>query len=146
MEVIRNPNFLKTFLKEGIYKVSPPTVRYPLVVLFENAPALVLPESQEDFLEKILQAVNLRLDEAKLINRLSPNPEDNWEDWQEIPSQYLIAFGTKIPVFKVDIPLYEVKYYKTLSFFVADSLADIAEDKDKKKQLWKVLQEMLLKN
>lgn len=144
MEVIRNTEFLKLFLEEGIYKVSPSLQRYPLVILFENAQSARLPTEQEELLEKILKAVQLNLDDVKLINLLQTNPEDNWQDWQEIPASYLIAFGVQIPVFSVKITPYELKHYHTLSFFVADTLSEIATDQEKKRQLWKILQEMFL--
>lgn len=144
MEVIRNSAFLQSLLGDKLYKITEPSIRYPLVVLFSYQQAPVMRTEEEDFLEKILKAVHLNFDEVKLINRLACSPEDDWSEWIEIPSHYLIAFGTEIPLVSANIPLYTLQHHQAVSFFKAHSLEEIANDQEKKRLLWAALKQMFL--
>lgn len=144
MEVIRNSAFLQSLLGDKLYKVTTPSIRYPLVVLFAHPSAALMPSQDEAFLEKILQAVNLNFDEVKLINLLACSPEDDWSEWVEIPAHYLIAFGTEIPLVSANIPLYALQHHQAVSFFKAHSLEEIANDQEKKRLLWAALKQMFL--
>ncbi len=144
MEVIRNSAFLQSLLENQLYKITAPSIRYSLVVLFAHQQAPLMPTEEEAFLEKILKAVNLNFDEVKLINRLACSPEDDWSEWVEIPAHYLIAFGTEIPLIKATIPLYALQHYQAVSFFKAHSLGEIANDQEKKRLLWAALKQMFL--
>jgi DNA polymerase III psi subunit len=145
MEIVKGMYFLRELLRDDVFVVNE-NKRYPLLTLIENPSADYLSPQEEEFLEKILKAVHIKIEEIKVINVASPKPENYFESLQELPAKRVINFGTSFE--KINLPLHFDKYMPVaqqgITFLMADSLDTISQDLEKKKQLWKALQQIFL--
>lgn len=145
MELVKGMYFLKELLKDDVYLIDE-RKRYPLLVLVEDQSSPHLNSPDEALLEKILQSVHINLSEIKILNVAHPGPENNYEQFSELPSQKVINFGADFKKINLDINLekYLVHVEGQVTFLQADPLNVIAQDKEKKKALWRGLQQMFL--
>ncbi|MCU0445027.1 MAG: hypothetical protein MUE85_08915 [Microscillaceae bacterium] len=146
LKAIKDIAFLRNFLQDEVYLVNE-RKRYPVVIFYEEATQEYLKPQDEVFLEKILQAVNVPLLKTRLINLKFPEPEDTFQKLIEIPSEKIISFGANLQHLNLNTSeQYQLKYVGDLTCLYADSLAEISESKEKKKQLWDALKAMFFAN
>jgi len=113
---------------------------------------IILVDSSEELLEAPLKELLY-----KIIGAVKRNPEDillaNCRDAgkDQIEAllannnhKHLLAFGTDVLTELQGVQPYETHKPKYVAMLKADSLSEIASDVDKKKALWKALQEMFL--
>lgn len=143
MEVVKNTSFLREFLKDNVYIVKE-QARYSILVLFKHPDTPYLSESEEDFLEKILQAVGIRLNEARLVNIDHQTPEDSYDSLEEVPASHVVSFGVPLTQVGLDLTLekYQVQQLKGIHLLLADTLSEISENREQKKRLWNALRQM----
>jgi hypothetical protein len=142
LKAIKDIAFLRNFLQDEVYLVNE-RKRYPVVIFYEEPSQEYLKPEDEIFLEKILQAVHIQLVKTRLVNLKFPEPEDTFEKLIEIPSEKIISFGANLQHLKLDTSeTYQLKFVGDLTCLYADSLAEISQSKEKKKQLWDALKTM----
>ncbi|MEM9831169.1 MAG: hypothetical protein AAF944_11065 [Bacteroidota bacterium] len=147
--------FLPFFFQESIYLVDETladTTYQPLganlrkvLVLVDEPDALHLSEVSKQLLEKILQAVQLSLDDICLVNvQQAPEPD---RIAQELAYSYCLSFGMPPEAWQFNSfsKKYSVDRDNTgRAYLWADSLVEIAHDIDKKKALWLNLKTLFL--
>ena len=143
MDIIKGMYFLKELLKDDVYIIEE-NKRYPLLVLVDDNNSPYLNEKDEEFLEKILQSVGIKLSEVRLINTAQEGIEENYDNLQELPSSRVISFGVNLNVLNFDITLnkYSLKTQESIVFLLADTLGEISSDQNRKKQLWQALKQL----
>lgn len=132
-----------------------PLQKYPIIG--ENRKGLVLlfslPEkdfqaiTKNDFLIKIIGAIKYTPADVAFVNALGRQPVNIHELSKEINLAHLIVFGKNIVDMTADS---RVSYYKPASIgrtplLIAEDLASIELDVNKKKLLWGALQTIFLK-
>ena len=143
MDIIKGMYFLKELLKDDVYIIGE-NKRYPLLILVEDLNSPYLNEKDEEFLEKIMQSVGVKLSEIRLNNIASDELKESYDTLQEIPAQRVISFGVSLKKLGLDIDLqkYLIITQENISFLMADTLAEISADQSKKKQLWQGLKQL----
>ena len=133
MDIIKGMYYLKELLKDDVYIIGE-NQRYPLLILVEDQNSPYLNEKDEEFLEKILQSVGVKLSEVRLNNILSEELKETYDNLQEIPSQRVISFGVSMHKLGLDINLekYLLITQEGISFLLADTLEEISGDQSKK--------------
>lgn len=103
----------------------------------------VMPVSDADFLQKILQAVGVSITQSLCIN-ITQLSYSFAKFKQQYTPQYAICFGIAPSDLglHLQIPLYQTVVLGGTSFLFADSLTLIASDKQKKAALWNTLKVM----
>ena len=128
---------------------SAPVLKYTgknlkkVLVLFENPQDETLPKSQEVFLGKILHAVNLNFDDIALIN-VAGLEDALMEQINHFNAFINISFGVKNPIilFKPHTVPYKIFRESDKVFLLADDLAEIENEKEKKVSLWNSLKSL----
>lgn len=159
----RNPRFLSLFLNESVYIVDEPEplestepelpeIQYKgqnkqkILIMVYDEKEEFLSEKDEAFLLKVLQAVQLTINDIALVNCQNlEDPANNFTALNNISYKTLISFG-EIPE-ALPFSKYLVKYQLNTDeqnrvYLQADALKDIARDRTKKQLLWKNLQEI----
>ncbi|MEM8969312.1 MAG: hypothetical protein AAGE93_23040 [Bacteroidota bacterium] len=150
-----NPAFLPFFFQEPIYianETTEGTAYQPLgnnmwrvLVLVDESDVSHLSQESKQLLEKILQAVQLSLDDICLVN-IQQAPEPNRVEF-ELEYSYYITFG--MPPEAWQFNSFSKKYVVDKddtgkAYLWADSLIEIASDVEKKKALWISLKTLFL--
>lgn len=148
-------SFLKILLNEDIYLIdkkeeslseeSEPGLTYygenkkKIAVLVDEANPDFMRSVSFEFLNKIMEAVKLSKHEYALVN-LHENKQSTLEAISaELTPKHLIVFGQPNLLNQENYKIGRVGDITTLQ---SDSLTEIQADVEKKKALWKVLQEM----
>jgi hypothetical protein len=136
---IKDIAFLRQLLDGEIINPTS-SVRFPLLILVENPLGEKIPEAEEYFLNKILNAIQLDIDSVKIINIAYGY---NYQSLQEIPSKRVMGFGLmrKLPNFPDNETKYVWQMKGEYEFLFVDSLKLIMENADLKKQLWSSLKQ-----
>lgn len=164
-------SFLPFFLREPVYVVpetTPPSLpeertlpalphrgqgRQGIVLLVRETDHAMLAPDDQAFLEKILQAVSLTLEDAVVVNTAG------WEEHLQngfSTDELLAGFSGQTYLVLGPVPgewsqsNYFEKYRvirgeNAQHLLQADTLAEIASDTDKKVRLWKCLQQLFVK-
>ncbi len=113
------------------------------IIFFTNNQAQ-LPDSEKVFLQNILKAVGLDLAEVVLINVLHDSVTWFAQVKQVYQAKNMIGFGiTRQQIgLSVDLKGYQVTTVAGTQLLVGHDLSRIAEDKQKKMQLWNALKVM----
>ncbi|EAY31568.1 hypothetical protein [Microscilla marina] len=115
---------------------------YEVAIVLADNTTVYIDEAQRELLAKILQSVKLSLLKAKVINV---------ENFDPTAPPQLIFLSEKVISFGVDLSSYghllnaekyQVTPLKEHQYIMADTLGEIAEDKQKKIQLWQGLKQM----
>jgi hypothetical protein len=151
-----NPEFLKHVINENLYLIDeqrdeyqtdesnePDVVHEPIVemekpgksilVIFGYSDMGRIPQQQEEYLVKILAAVDLKLEDIDLKNSAQTHETDQYEK--------VICFTKKysgIPTPKH----YEIDKIRETNWLVVDELNLISASTDLRKRLWNVLKTM----
>lgn len=137
LKPIKDITFLKQLL-EGEIVAPKSNIRFPILILFENAKGENLPPKDEELLGRIMKGIHYDLDSLKVLNIAYTFP---YQSIAELPSNIIISFGIqrKLPQF----PAYEPKYIwqnrAEYEFLFADSLANISVSSELKTSLWKAI-------
>ncbi len=120
--------------------------RKGLVLLFSLPEAAFRALPQNDFLIKIIGAIKYTPADVAFVNALTSKPVNILALSKEVDLAHLIVFGKNILDMTADS---RVSYYKPASIgrtplLIAEDLASIELDVNKKKQLWVALQTMFL--
>lgn len=129
---MEHPGFLKYFINEEIYLLNDQYAQPEQAKVEDNQYLVVVPvtplsEADQEFLYKIFAAVNVAPEILK-ISKDHYNLEDH-------PLAFF--FGTRHEHNPVN--LYEATAEDSCTLVQAHSLAELAEDSDKKRLLWNVL-------
>ena len=111
----------------------------------KNHISILVPQIQNEesiFLEKILAAVKLTLNECALVS-LSNNKE--LTSLTELSPECIISFGVEGNQIPLPGSYYDIISQNSVKILKADSLSIISADTSKKKQLWEALQKLFLK-
>ena len=160
MTKLENAEFLPFFLTEPIYVVleaalpAEPEVVVPeflgenqrdILMLVYEKEARFLSESNQAFLEKVLQALDLSWTDVALVNWAHQEDLFLPENLSLIPFQYCVTFGPLPPDWEMGncFKQYHVTQDASGSRLLwADTLADTAPDLEKKRRLWQGLKSM----
>ena len=94
------------------------------------------------FLEKVLSAVKLTINDCTLLQLSENNSLSNHKLIEQFQSGTTINFGGQNLNFLQSISHYETTYIADKKILQADGLKLIMEDDSKKKQLWKCLKQL----
>jgi hypothetical protein len=151
MPVSGKYSFLPYLFNDDIYIVSPNKGKTEAVVLrgiifFVDYPGIMtLPTREKILLDKIMEAIQLRLVQVRVINipelmsKVSPRAMIRFEHAKAI------FFTGKLPYQMKDMKIerkYEVIASGNSDFVLADPLENIDSDKELKKKLWNSLKSM----
>ena len=112
-----------------------------VVILVNN-----ISEADKVLLSKILVAVKLDLSKVDLVELSLLKTMNVKTALSQNLISHFITFGIPMPNIKLEIPLmaYQIKEIKSIRFLFSDALSELQNDVEKKKALWKALQEMFL--
>ena len=103
-----------------------------IVVLVDQQSEEFVTEAEEDFLLKVIKAVNMGMEDIAIVN-LSHSP--GWSS--ELQADMVLGFGTT-----TDLERYEVHTSNEQMLFYGDALSNIMADIDLKRRLWQGLKQM----
>ncbi|MFN8354722.1 MAG: hypothetical protein U0Y10_09760 [Spirosomataceae bacterium] len=116
-----------------------------VLILISEPKHSVLSESDADFLEKVLKAVNLTSAEVDFINIDKVDKQADFKDMLSAKQvHHFLTFGVPLKRLKLEILLvpYQIKQVEGINFLYADPLATIQQDVAKKKALWVCLKKL----
>lgn len=162
MTKLEDTEFLPFFLTEPVYIVpeaelpAEPEVVVPeflgenhreILILVYEEDTQFLSKSNQAFLEKVLQALDLSWSDVALVNWAHHADEDTYrmEGLSLIPFQRCVTFGLLPPDWETGhcFKQYDVTQDASGSKLLwADALTDIASDLEKKRRLWQGLKSM----
>lgn len=137
---MENPNYV-TF--PGLYQNKTYLLKedqqYPVVIIVSDSSSVYMDDADRELLTKILQSVNITLLKAKVIN--IQNLDASLSHPVALPSPCVISFGVDLSTIgqNISIEHYAVQEHNEKAFLKADTLQDIAKDKQKKIALWQAL-------
>lgn len=111
------------------------------IVLVDSAEEL-LEESLKELLYKILGAVKRMPEDVLLANCRNADKDQIEALLANNNHKHVLAFGTEVLAELQGVSLYAIHKPKYVAMLKADPLTEIAANVDKKKALWKALQEM----
>jgi hypothetical protein len=143
-------SFDLVFFNDNIYAVSDLINPLPKAEGNNKEGVLILCTEYTDptlqaFLAKILQAVNTNISEDVWVMDLKTSEIPKWALLsREIDFKKAIIFGVdaKAMGLLINLPLYQCRLFQDCQILLADGLADINADNNKKKELWRELQGM----
>ena len=100
-----------------------------------------LSDDDLNFLLNILNACNITLEDAALVNSYGDESPDHESLQQQFSPAVIICLGTEPHAlgFPLQIPQYRVQAYNGQQYLSAGLLAEISADKELKKSLWLAL-------
>ncbi|MDR6560876.1 MULTISPECIES: DNA polymerase III subunit psi [unclassified Arcicella] len=103
-------------------------------------------EADQALLAKILTAVKLNLNQIDLVHLADLSQMNARTAFSQNLISHFITFGVALQKIKLEIPLnpYQTKEIKNIRFLFSHALSELQHDVEKKKALWKALQEMFL--
>ncbi|MEA5424990.1 DNA polymerase III subunit psi [Arcicella lustrica] len=103
-------------------------------------------DADQALLGKILTAVKLNLNQVDLARLADLSQMNARTAFSQNLISHFITFGVALQKIKLEIPLnpYQTKEIKNIRFLFSDALSELQNDVEKKKALWKALQEMFL--
>ncbi|PWJ57548.1 hypothetical protein CLV98_10618 [Dyadobacter jejuensis] len=124
-----------------------PTLKHPLLVLTDSSLQEAIPQEEATLLNNILKAVGHSMTQADVINYSYLQSKDANGALAAKKVQYLLSFGVPLIRLQVDLVLvpYTPKFVDGVWFLLAEPLATIANDVEKKKALWEALKRIFLK-
>ena len=160
--------FLPFFLREAVYVVPEPAPvpikepaplpawlgkgEQPILLLVNEPEHEFLAPHDQAFLEKILRAVSLSLDDIMLINQEhAATHVQQGTSWDELLAD--LVYQTSIVFGEVPDHWSQSQYLEKYTvkqgadarqWLLADTLSVIAHDTDKKARLWKCLQQLFV--
>ncbi len=146
-------NVPQTIAKEvdTVIKIESVKIVEPIKEVIHNnkiIPLLIVVDEETEtvkvFLEKILKAVNLSLDQVELINNETLKHTSFIEIAKEKTFQRILSFG--VPLVKLNLSImllpYQNKQIEGVWFLLVEKLVVIENDIAHKRQLWGCLQEL----
>ena len=103
-------------------------------------------DADQALLGKILTAVKLNLNQVDLVRLADLSQMNARTAFSQNLISHFITFGVALQKIKLEIPLnpYQTKEIKNIRFLFSDALSELQNDVEKKKALWRALQEMFL--
>ena len=111
------------------------------IVLVDSTQAL-LEDPLKELLYKIMGSVKRKPEDILLANCKNADPEQIEALLANNNHRHVLAFGTEVLAELKGVTSYAIHKVGPKSFLKADSLTEITTNVDKKKALWKALQEM----
>ncbi|MDW7692336.1 hypothetical protein R9208_10830 [Flammeovirgaceae bacterium SG7u.132] len=115
--------------------------KYLILVSYETND--ILKSNEYDFLIKILNAIELSINDISLVN-LKESPIDYASLREEIQFDHAVVFGISKEELQLttekSVERYEIQKLDGAQFLFAHPLSELMADKHKKLQLWKTLQ------
>jgi hypothetical protein len=140
----------ETLKKESISNEDMVTIKFlgknakNILVLVNEKEHAFLGDEQLSFLMNILNACNVSMADAALVN-INSDESIKYEILMHQFSPEIILFlGTEPQLlgFPVQIPMYQIQQYNKQQYLCAPSLQKLSTDKDEKKQLWLCLKKI----
>ena len=143
-------SFFQYLFNDDIYVIHAPkkteTAVFKGIIFFVDYPGIAtLPTKEKLFLDKIIEAVKLRLVQVTIVNipelmkRLSSRALIRFDNAK------VIFFTGKIPNLAKHIEIknkYEINTLGNSEFILADVLESVDQDREQKKNLWNALQRL----
>ncbi|WP_128544656.1 hypothetical protein [Larkinella soli] len=128
---------------------APPTVKTPPTEPKQKVLILIdeeLQPSEQIFLDKVLKAIHLSLEEVDLMNLAGSGLMDFHAVFENKSIHHFISFGVPFKTVHLDIHLnrYEPLRLFGITFLLADPLSALEADQKLKRKLWLVLQKLFL--
>lgn len=103
-------------------------------------------DADQALLGKILTAVKLNLNQVDLVRLADLSQMNARTAFSQNLISHFITFGVALQKIRLEIPLnpYQTKEIKNIRFLFSDALSELQNDVEKKKALWRALQEMFL--
>lgn len=131
---------------EPVPKPSPVKNRNKVLILFNNEQSPYLAKNEEVLLKKILHSIKLDIDDVDLVNYNNIQRVDYVDVLKEKILNQLISFGVSLTALNLQLYLkkYEVEQIEGVSMLLSDNLSELEHSPEKKKLLWKALQQMFM--
>lgn len=111
-----------------------------ILILIKDPESELIHPKDQDFLMRIVEGgLKYSKEDVAVVNC---SKYEYSQIFDEIDHAYLIAFGDHPGKFVGAFPKYEVNMQSGKKVLLSDSLKDLEPDKEKKKALWKALQNM----
>lgn len=142
-QLMESPNYV-TF--PGLYQNKAYLIKdeptYPVVIILSDSTSVYMDDANRELLAKILQSVNIALPKAKVIN--VQNLDDSLQQPIPLPARAVISFGVDFASIGQNLnpEPYQAQPHEDKVYLKADSLHEIAQDKQKKISLWQALKAM----
>jgi len=138
------PAINQDITEPAIVASAMPVLNHQVLILMNEAPAQF--ETDQLLLHKILGAVNLNLEGVDLLNIHGSQQLDFRAALNTRKVHHFISFGVPFLTVNLDIMMnvYDPKRVKGVNFLFADRLAVIANDNNRKKQLWNALKALFV--
>lgn len=130
--------------------VKPPVAvknKNKVLILFHNELSPYLAKNEEALLRKILFSIKLDIDDVDLVNYNNIQRVDYMDVLKDKILNQLISFGVSLTALNLQLYLkkYQVERVEGVDLLLSDSLTELEHNADKKKMLWKALQQMFMK-
>ena len=115
-----------------------------VLILVQSDETLYLPDDQLSFLQGILTACHLTMEDVAILN-VKKNPSVTYKSaTSELQSEKLILFGIQPHQIElpVNFPTYQIQQYNNQVYLAAPQLSDFHDNKAEKTKLWKCLQQI----
>lgn len=115
-----------------------------VLLIVNDSTHAVLNDIDREFLEKVLGAVELRLEDVDLLNIATLNTADLKSHLNSKSLHHLITFGVPLTRLRLEILLvpYQIKQVEGVNLLFADTLASIQQDRARKSAFWGCLKKM----
>jgi DNA polymerase III psi subunit len=121
-----------------------PTLNHQTLILVNEAPAMSA--GNTIFLEKILKAVHLNLDNVDILNLSGSKKMDFRPLLKNKKVHHFISFG--VPFIQINLEImmnrYDPKHIAGVNFLLAESLDIVQADDKNKRALWNALKKMFM--
>lgn len=127
--------------KNNAYFVDEERV-YEVSIVLADSTTVYIDDANRELLAKILQSVKLSLFKAKVVN--VENFDPTAPPQLVFPSDKIISFGVDLAPYGhlLNTEKYQLSTLNDKTYLMADALSDVAEDKQKKIQLWQGLKQL----
>ena len=142
--------FFQYLYNDDIYVIHAPkkteTAVFKGIIFFVDYPGIAtLPTKEKIFLDKIIDAVKLRLVQVTIVNIPELMKRLSTRALVRFDNAKVIFFTGKIPNLAKHIEInnrYEIVTSENNEFILADVLETIDQDREQKKNLWTALQKL----
>ena len=117
-----------------------------IIIVYSNNVKEFSPENAKDFLEKIIKAIGLNLEEDTLCIPLTQDTPCSFRSLTEFNVKHLFVFGLtpREMGIQAKVANYEPVRLNNCNFFFADNLYELSTNQNKKRALWNYLKNTFL--
>jgi len=118
-----------------------------IIIVYSTDAEEFSPENAKDFLEKIIKAIGLNLEQDTLCVPLTQDIPCSFRSLNEFNAKHLFVFGftPRQMGIQAQIANYEAVRLNDCELFFADNLHELSNNQNKKRALWKHLKKTFIR-